>query len=93
MPLEILWSPLARKRLREIRDYVARDKPGAAERLAIRIVAAVDMLRHYPHIGRTGIEAGVRELVIGKTPYIVVYEIKADSITINTIWHGAQRRP
>ena len=93
MPLEIVWSPLARKRLQEIRDYVAQDRPEAAERLAIRIVAAVETLQHYPHIGRTGVQAGLRELVIGKTPYIVVYRIEGNSITINTIWHGAQQRP
>jgi len=39
VPVEIVWSALARTRLREIRAYVARDKPEAEERLAIRIVA------------------------------------------------------
>ena len=34
MPVEIVWSALARARLRNIRDYVARDKPDAAARLA-----------------------------------------------------------
>jgi plasmid stabilization system protein ParE len=34
----------------------------------------------------------VRELVIGGTPYLVLYRLQRDRITINTIWHGAQRR-
>ena len=41
MPVEIVWSPLALARLREMRAYVARDKPEAAERLATRIAAVV----------------------------------------------------
>ncbi len=92
MPVEIVWSPLARLRLQEIRAYVAKDKPEAAERLAIRIAAVVEVLRDHPRLGRAGAEPGVRELVIGGTPYLVLYRLQRDRITINTIWHGAQRR-
>jgi toxin ParE1/3/4 len=91
VPVEIVWSALARTRLREIRAYVARDKPEAAERLAMRIVAMVETLRNHPHIGRVGAEAGIRELVIGNTPYIVLYRVQRHRVIISTIWHGAQR--
>jgi len=91
VPVEIVWSALARTRLREIRAYVARDKPEAAERLAIRIVAMIEALRSHPHLGRVGSELGVRELVIGGTPYIVLYRVQGQRVTISTIWHGAQR--
>ncbi len=67
MPVEIVWSPLARARLQEIRAYVARDKPDAAGRLATRIVTVVEALRNHPHLGRAGAEPGIRELVIGGT--------------------------
>lgn len=91
MPVEIVWSALARARLREIRAYLARDKPDAAERLAIRIVAMVETLRNHPHLGRVGAEAGIRELVIGSTPYIVLYRVQGCRVVFTTIWHGAQR--
>lgn len=91
MPVDIVWSPLALARLREIRDYVARDKPRAAERLAMRIVAVVETLRNHPHLGRLGAEPGIRELVIGGTPYIVLYRVHGQRVVISTIWHGAQR--
>src|SRR5260370_888002 len=71
VPVEIVWSPLARARLQEIRAYVAADKPDAAEQLATRIVAVVEALRDYPSLGRPGFEPGVRELVIGGAPYLV----------------------
>jgi toxin ParE1/3/4 len=83
---------LARTRLREIRDYVARIKPQAAERLAIRIVTVVEALRNHPYLGRVGAEPGIRELVIGNTPYIVLYRVQGERVIISTIWHGAQRR-
>ena len=91
MPLEIVWSPLARARLQEIREYVAQDKPLAAERLAIRIVAVVEALRNYPHLGRVGAQPGIRELIIGRTPYIVLYKVHGRRIAISNIRHGAQR--
>ena len=92
MPVEIVWSALARTRLREIRSYVARDKPKAAERLAMRIVAVVEALRNHPYLGRVGAQPGIRELVIGGTPYIVLYRVQGRRVTIDTIWHGAHSR-
>jgi toxin ParE1/3/4 len=92
VPVEIVWSPLARTRLRQIRAYVERDKPEAAERLATRIVAMVEALRNHPHLGRVGAEPGIRELVVGKTPYIVLYRVQDQRVIISTIWHAAQRR-
>ena len=92
MPVEIVWSALARTRLQETRAYVARDKLEAAERLAIRIVAVVETLRNHPHLGRVGAEPGIRELVIAGTPYIVLYRVRKQRVVISTIWHGKQRR-
>jgi toxin ParE1/3/4 len=90
--VEICWSALARTRLREIRAYLAQDKPEAAERLALRIVALVETLRNHPHLGRVGIEPGIRELLVGGTPFIVLYRVQGQRVVISTIWHAAQRR-
>jgi len=90
--IEIIWSQVALTCLQQIRAFVALDKPAAAERLATRIVAAVEVLRVFPHIGRAGMAPGTRELVIGRTPYVVVYRVREKVVTINTIWHGAQQR-
>lgn len=92
MPVEVVWSPLARARLQEIHAFVARDKPDAASRLATRIVAVVANLGEHPYLGRPGAEAGIRELVIGGTPYIVLYRVLGGRVIISTIWHGAQQR-
>ena len=91
MTVEIVWSHLARARLEEIRAYVALDKPDAAEKLATRIVAVVEALKNYPNLGRAGTDPGIRDLVIGGTPYIVHYRLRGKRVIILTIWHGAQR--
>lgn len=92
MPVEIVWSPLARARLEEIRAFVALDKPDAAERLAIRIVAVVEALRNQPYLGRAGSSPAIRELVIGGTPYIILYRVRRNRVTICTVWHAARRK-
>lgn len=58
----------------------------------MRIVAVVEALRNHPRMGRVGAEPGVRELVIGGTPYIVLYGVERDRVVIRTIWHGKQQR-
>ena len=92
MPIEVVWSALARRRLREIREYVALDKPDAASRLATRLVAITDLLPANPHLGRAGAQPGVRELVVPGAPYILIYRLQKKSIVISTIVHGSQRR-
>jgi toxin ParE1/3/4 len=78
--------------LREIHAYVALDKPAAADRLATRIIAVVEALRNHPHLGRTGAHPGIRELIIGGTPYSVLYRVRGQRIVISTIWHAAQSK-
>ena len=84
--MEIVWSRRARAHLEEIRAYVAKDKPDAAGRLATRIVAVVEALRNHPNLGHVGAELGIRELVIGGTPYVVLYSVKRTQVTISMIW-------
>ena len=91
VPIEITWSPLARARLHEIRAYVALENPGAAERLATRIAAVVEALRDYPYLGRPepsrNSRVGYRRDALHRS-----YRVRGKRVTINTIWHGAQRK-
>ena len=90
--MDIVWSPLALARLREIRAFIAQDNPEAAGRVATRLVTIVETLKSHPYLGRAGTETDVRELVVGGTPYIVLYRVRAKRITILTIHHDAQHR-
>jgi len=69
--LRTWWTRPALADLEGIGDFIARDNPNAADRIVMRIVKAVEMLRDHPHLGRAGRIAGTRELVIPETPYIV----------------------
>jgi toxin ParE1/3/4 len=52
----------------------------------------IEALRNHRHLGRVGAEPGIRELVIGGTPYIVLYRVQGQRVTVSTIWHAAQLR-
>jgi toxin ParE1/3/4 len=59
----------------------------------MRMVALAEALKEHPYLGRAGSEPGVRELVVGGTPYLIFYRARPKRVTILTIWHGAQPRP
>jgi len=58
----------------------------------MRIVALAEALKDHPYLGRIGSEPGVRELVVGGTPYLIFYRVRANRVTITTIWYGAESR-
>lgn len=91
--MRLIWTRRAVRDLAEIRDYIARDNPQAASRVAAHIRRSVAQLGDLPHIGRPGREAGTRELIITRTPYIVAYRVSQDAVTVVAIVHGARQRP
>jgi toxin ParE1/3/4 len=57
------------------------------------MVALVEALARHPYLGRVGLSEGVRELIVGGTPYIVVYRVGAEKVTILTVRHAARQTP
>ena len=92
--MHILWSPEALEDLSSLREYIAQDDPVAARRIALRIIrAAEELLRANPELGRSGRVSGTRELVVGKTPYIVPYRVRDNSLQILRVYHSSQSWP
>ena len=74
-------------------DYIAQDNPTAAVSQGDRIAEQIEILQQHPQMGRPGRKQGTRELVISRTPFIVVYRIKAKRIELLRVLHGAQQWP
>lgn len=91
--VRLIWSVTARFQLREIHDYIAKDKPDAASRVVNHLLAAVESLELYPNLGSPLGTSELRQLVIGGTPYVVVYRKERNSLRILNVFHGAQQRP
>jgi addiction module RelE/StbE family toxin len=73
--------------------YVAERNPQAALDMANAIRVAIDRLANHSRMGRPGRVLGTYELVVPRTPYIVVYEIDGDIVRIFRVLHNAQRWP
>ena len=88
--MKVEWSPLALDRVSDIARYIAKDKPGAAERWVNELFDSVERLADFPESGRIVPEVGVRrirELIFGA--YRVVYSVK-DKVEILTVRRGSQ---
>jgi toxin ParE1/3/4 len=88
--MRIIWASEARCQIHEIWHYIALDDPQLADRMLTRLVAAVERLTHFPHLGEPGREDS-RELVVAGTHFIVIYRVRGEEIRIGTVVHGAQR--
>jgi len=92
--MKIIWSPLAIDRSSEIVDYIAQDKPSAAEKWISTVFSKVEQLKSSPEIGRIVPElnnAQFREIIYGN--YRIIYRIEKKQISVLTIRHGRQILP
>jgi toxin ParE1/3/4 len=92
--MKIVWSPLAVERAAEIVDYIAQDKPLAADKWIHKVFSKVEQLRSNPEIGRIVPEINerqFREMIYGN--YRIIYYIGTKQVSILTIRHGKQILP
>ncbi|TFW12239.1 type II toxin-antitoxin system RelE/ParE family toxin [Brevundimonas intermedia] len=87
--MKIIWSPAARTDLEEVWRYIATDSVNAATLVENRIIDAVDGLSVFPETGRR-LRGGLRQFVVAKTGYLIIYRVKAAHIEIARVWHGAR---
>jgi len=88
------WSPEAIDDLAALRAYISEDDPAAAQRVALRIIDAVEsLLTDNPEMGRPGRVPGTRELVVPRPPFIVPYRVRGSTLQILRVYHAARRWP
>lgn len=79
--------------LERIAEHIAKDKPGAALAMWDAIESQVERLRALPNSGRRGRLEGTRELLVLRTPFVVVYRIAKTHVELIRVLHGAQQWP
>ena len=86
----LVFAEPAARDLDSILDYIAIDNPTAAKNVYRSIVASAERLIQFPEIGRAGRLPETRELPVSSLPYIIVYEVSLDVVTILAVFHGAR---
>ena len=85
----VIAEPAARD-LEGIVDYIALDDPAAAESVYQGIVQAALKLPQFPALGRPGRHPETRELSLSGLPYLIVYEVSAEAVTILAVFHTSR---
>jgi toxin ParE1/3/4 len=88
--MKLVFAKPAERDLKSIIDYIAMDNPVAAEKTYRSIVAVAERLRTYPQMGRPGRVPDTREFSVPSLPYLVVYEVGAEALTILAAFHTAR---
>ena len=91
-PFKIRYLSTAENDLDDIFDYIMRDNPSAAVSLLEKFDHSISQLAINPEIGVVPKDdrlkmLGYRMLIVGK--YLVFYIVKANTVQIRRITHGA----
>lgn len=93
--MKLVWLARARANRTEAITYIAQESSRAALNQLDEIERQTDMLTDYPEMGRVGRKRGTRELIVNRTPFIIVYRVRprVQRIEILRLLHGAQQWP
>lgn len=90
--IPLIWSKAAEDDLDAIINYIAQDNIEAALNTLDEITRQSKRLCDYPLSGREGRIKATRELVVARSPYVIVYTV-SETVTLLRILHGAQKWP
>ncbi len=93
--MKLVWLSVAQELRFAQLDYIAERNPHAALRMDAEIEKQANRLQDHPNLGRAGRVDGTRELVIQRTPFILVYRVRVDArrVEVLRVLHGAQQWP
>ena len=90
--MKIIWSAEARKELRAIRRFIARDSEYYAARMVASIVERVEKMAVHPTQGHPVHEYPEQPLrEVHEDPYRIIYQVSSERIEIITIVHFKKR--
>lgn len=89
--MRVMWAPRAVLRATEITEYIAAERPAAAQRWAVGLFAKTAGLRRHPRSGQKVPELDrdeMRQLRYGK--YRIIYRIDPKRLVVLTVRHYAR---
>ncbi len=90
--MKIVWADSARLDFDTAVAFLRQSSPAGARRVGERILAAIDLLERFPELAPASRHRGLRQLVVVRTPYLVVYRVHDGCIEIRAVIHAKQRR-
>jgi toxin ParE1/3/4 len=90
---KILWQTQAIINLNDAREYIQTQNPEAARGIIDRIEKVINQLQSFPMSGRPGRRANTRELMVTRTPFLVVYRVSEEFVEILSLFHTSKQWP
>jgi toxin ParE1/3/4 len=90
--MRIRWTRAAAEDMEQLARYLRENHPQYWQPTIRKIYSTIQSLKEWPNRGRVGGEGETRELLFPPLPYVAVYRVKAESIEVLRIYHGAQDR-
>lgn len=91
--MRIVFLKSARLDVAWFREYYAVKFPAGQSNAVVHLQEAKVLLKTYPNIGHPSDTESLRELQVLKTPFMLVYRIRADEIQIVRLWDQRAERP
>lgn len=91
--MKLTWTRQAVSDLTEARQFIAKDNPAAARRVADQLLFAAVTLVRNPEIGRAGRIEGTRELVVPNSKYVLIYRVGDRQVEILHLFHARREWP
>ena len=89
--MHVQWTDEAKANLRAIESYIGGDNPKAAAKTIFNILKRTNtQLKDHPSSGKPGRITGTRELIFTEFPYVVIYTVQGETISIITVFHSAR---
>jgi len=90
--VKVIWTEAAADDLEEIHNYIQKDSPDSAQRVAKLIYDRIMRLASPLYRGRPREEDSAFEFVMASLPYIILYDIVGERIIITAVRHTSRDR-
>lgn len=78
--------------LEDIASFFQENSPTAGAAIAAELEHLFSLLGSRPNLGRATDRPPVRRLTSSRYPYIIYYQVTADTVEILSVFHTARRR-
>lgn len=88
--MRLVITGAAETDLKSIVRHIALDNRAAAQKVHRAIISSTERLLDFPHIGHAGRLPETREYSVTALPYVIVYRVDPDLVTILAVLHAAR---
>lgn len=91
MVIKIVWTKRALLHLKAELEYYGKIDHSLAKELTIEVNNSVKKIADMPGIGRPGKKISIREFILNKYPYVIVYRVRDDILEILAFIHQKRK--